>query len=290
MAGHSVRSVIPKFCLPALLISALALLPGCAAKRVVMTPAPNATLASLPNAAEGRNAGVLIVVQADAWDGHPRSLDTKVTPLSVTITNNSNHPLAIRYKNFVLSGQNNKEYAAIPPYNIRGSVYAEAAPAKARYQPAAYVQSEDAGAAGSAHQNKAQQNPPAESNRAAPRHRGPFPRSRVIITPGFGWSGFYLAPWWGYAYPGLGWWPYAWSPDWGYYHTYYQHQLPTRSMLQKAIPEGVIAEGGSVNGFIYFQKPDSSKSQTLDFQATLVDANTHQTFGNISIPFVERPR
>jgi hypothetical protein len=115
-----------------------------------------------------------------------------------------------------------------------------------------------------------------------------------VLEPDFDSDDYYIAPWWGYAYPGLGFWPYAWGPpDWTYYDQYYpylrQIHLPTRSMLRKAIPEGVVANGGRISGFLYFQKPDHKRtSDTITFDATLVDAQTGQTFGQLAVPFEER--
>jgi hypothetical protein len=69
-----------------------------------------------------------------------------------------------------------------------------------------------------------------------------------------------------------------------------QVHLPTRSMLRKAIPEGVLANSASISGFLYFQKPGgTSKPQMISYQANLVDANTGQQFGTISIPFEQQP-
>lgn len=110
----------------------------------------------------------------------------------------------------------------------------------------------------------------------------------MIIAPGFAYDHFYYAPYWGYGYDGLGPWPYAWGPDLGYYHMYYPYMerihLPTHSMLTKAIPEGVIAPGGYVQGFLYFKKVDP-ELKNVEFVARLQHAQDGQQFGQINIPF-----
>lgn len=185
---------------------------GCAAKRVVLVPAPNAIIATGPDSAEASSNGVQMVVQADAWNGRPRDLDTKVTPLKVTIQNHSGNPLAIRYKAFVLlSSLNDQHYAAIPPFDIRGTEYVSQLKTGPQLLPA-YVE------------QQAKPHPALVSTSSEPPRPNPLPRrTRVIITPEFGWDHFYVAPWWGCAYPGIGFWGSPWAPDWGYYGLYYPY-------------------------------------------------------------------
>jgi hypothetical protein len=55
-------------------------------------------------------------------------------------------------------------------------------------------------------------------------------------------------------------------------------------MVRRATPEGVVADGGKVAGFVYFQKMKRG-STTLTLRADLVDAATKQSFGQVEIPF-----
>lgn len=93
---------------------------GCSSKRVVLVPAPDAVLAGQPNSAEGTNQGISLLLQADAWDGYPRSLEGALIPLKVTIRNRSAHDVAIRYDDFCLIAANDQRYTDIPPEHIRG--------------------------------------------------------------------------------------------------------------------------------------------------------------------------
>jgi len=111
---------------------------GCTAKRAVVVPAPNATLASVPNSAQGSDNGVTVVLQANAWDDFPQTLDRDLIPLRVTIRNQSGHPLAVRYDNFVLIATDNRRYSDIPPYQIKGNTYERLSPYWA-YSDAYYI-------------------------------------------------------------------------------------------------------------------------------------------------------
>jgi hypothetical protein len=55
-------------------------------------------------------------------------------------------------------------------------------------------------------------------------------------------------------------------------------------MLRNGIPEGVIAPGGYVDGFLYFARVNPDLSQ-VEFVATLQAAKTGKDFGTIRIPF-----
>jgi hypothetical protein len=96
---------------------------GCAAKRVVLVPAANATLAPQPNSAQGSSQGVSIQLRANAWDDDPKTLGQDLVPVEIAIQNNSGRPLAIRYEDFALIGANNHRYSDIPPYQIAGDSY-----------------------------------------------------------------------------------------------------------------------------------------------------------------------
>lgn len=112
----------------------------------------------------------------------------------------------------------------------------------------------------------------------------------VTVHPRFTHSRFYLAPWYVRHYPGLPHWAHPWTYSPVYYDTYYPRwtvRLPTRDMLEMAIPEGVIEAGGSVSGFLYFPDLDSRVRQ-VDFQAQLIQGRDGQRMGALQLPFVVR--
>lgn len=93
---------------------------GCSAKRIVLVPAPDAKLAAEPNSAQASDEGVSVLMQANAWDGYPRTLERDLIPIKVTIRNTGGHDVAIRYEDFALVTANNHHYSDIPPDQIRG--------------------------------------------------------------------------------------------------------------------------------------------------------------------------
>lgn len=64
---------------------------------------------------------VKMTIDADAWTGDEAVLQ-EVTPVQVTITNNSDSPLAVRYQNFALVSSEGEQFAALPPFQVEGSV------------------------------------------------------------------------------------------------------------------------------------------------------------------------
>jgi hypothetical protein len=99
----------------------LVLISGCTTTPE-LSPAPSANEAqSLEAAAVSTVEGVHIVARADAWTGRPE-IKEEVTPLRVTIENNSTQPLRIRYSEFALVSPTGKRYAALPPFAIEGAV------------------------------------------------------------------------------------------------------------------------------------------------------------------------
>lgn len=95
---------------------------GCAATPELV-PGPGAQPAP-PGPGKGAVAmvhGVRVIARSDAWSGFPPNLD-KVTPILVTIENDGTVPIRIRYNEFSLvAPTTGTSYAAIPPFNIRGT-------------------------------------------------------------------------------------------------------------------------------------------------------------------------
>jgi hypothetical protein len=92
-------------------------------------------------------------------------------------------------------------------------------------------------------------------------------------------------------YPGFAPWPYgAWAYDPLYYDRWYgswPRTLPTQDMIEQALPEGAVAEGGSISGYVYFQMPEGREPQ-VTFEMTLVDAQNGEAFGTVRIPFAQK--
>ncbi|ROO29802.1 hypothetical protein [Salinisphaera japonica] len=116
--------------------------------------------------------------------------------------------------------------------------------------------------------------------------------ANVVGSPGFTSSGFAVAPYYSSSYPGMNAYSTAYGYDSGYYNNYtrrwadYNVKLPTPYMREVAIPDGVIEPGGMIEGFLYFEKVPTDKIAGVDFRATLVNAESGNRFGQISVPFI----
>lgn len=204
-----------------------------------LSPAPGADrVAGHEDAAVREVAGVRTVVQADAWTGTPAILP-ELTPLQISIENNSGRPLRIQYHQFALVAPSGRRYAALPPYKIEGTAVTSA----------------------------------------------------PLMAPVFPYRNFSFAPYYNPGALGLTGWPgpFPYDPVYAsHYYGLWQTPLPTEDMLEKALPEGVLAEDGYLrSGFLYFEAVDEDLSR-VDFTFELVDATSGERFGTIRIPFSVR--
>ncbi len=105
-----------------LLLFAVLLILSCATN-IKIVPGPGAQNSEvLEGAVYAEAAGVSILVEAQAWTGRPDILD-KITPLRLTLQNNSGRLLLIRYSEFSITGLSSQNiYAALPPYEITGTL------------------------------------------------------------------------------------------------------------------------------------------------------------------------
>ncbi|MFN0063934.1 MAG: hypothetical protein ACKVPX_15615 [Myxococcaceae bacterium] len=220
-----------------------------------LSPLPAAQRAQTISSAMVEAADVRVTVDGRAWDGEPYDLGDVLLPLLVTVENNSQRPVRIRYPEFALVGQTGFRYTSIPPLQADGQVRGMLLPEGGQVMPA--------------------------------MHR----RGGWVVRPRFGYRNFFIAPWYRNYYPGFGaWWggPFAWDPY--FYPRAYSAwplPLPTRDMMERAMPEGVVAPGGRVSGFVYF--PTVRRERWVNFEFKMVDAEQNeQTLGTITIPLEVR--
>jgi hypothetical protein len=115
------------------------------------------------------------------------------------------------------------------------------------------------------------------------------PGYRPIARPGFRGTGFGVAPLYSPMYPGY---PVAADP-FPYDPTYYGHygrawetvELPTDAMLERALPEGSLEPGGSLEGYLYFEKVEPDVSR-VRFRMDLLNAGQGKELGTVEIPFL----
>ncbi len=107
--------------------------------------------------------------------------------------------------------------------------------------------------------------------------------------------GFYVAPFYSPYYPFLDRYddPFFYDPF--YYDYYYPRwrdigpNLPTKEMIDEALPDGALSNGKSVSGFLYFKRVSGSK--VYRFRMDLVEIKTGARFGEISIPLtIKKPK
>lgn len=123
---------------------------------------------------------------------------------------------------------------------------------------------------------------------------GEAEQKRLIPDPSplepawYGERYFVYDPFARYYYGGVGTYadPYIWSDaDWAYYDAFWQdRQLPTPAMLARALPPGVVEPGGSVEGWLYFEKVDP-EAEGVHFRARIVNAQTGRPLGVARMPF-----
>lgn len=105
-----------------LILLTVAAAPGCA---TTLTPAAGATrVAGVGLAARAEQAGVEVIAAAGAWRGVPPDLDGELTPMLVTLTNTSQRRIEVRYEYFVLLTPGGTGFAALPPFQVTGMIYA----------------------------------------------------------------------------------------------------------------------------------------------------------------------
>lgn len=215
------------------LLPVLLLLTAGCVHRPVLLPAPGAMSADNERAAVAEEAGVKAVV-VGRWSGYPSNLSDILTPVRVTLTNKSGHPVRLRYQEFGLTAPTGVRTAALPPFSVQ--------------RPA-----------------------------------------RMAIAPTYPYVGLWLAPPYAPFYPGIRRWhgPFAWNP--GFYaqgYTYWEPSLPTRDMLLRALPEGVLAEGGEITGYLYFPRLSADQGTQVTFVFDLVHAESEAELGTVSVPLI----
>lgn len=107
---------------PALPLLSLLAFVLCACSATSLSPAPGvATKAGTADVAVSEIDGVSVSVQANAWQGDP-TVRARVEPIRVTIENNSDMPIRVRYSDFALIGAGGRVYAALPPFRVEGQI------------------------------------------------------------------------------------------------------------------------------------------------------------------------
>jgi hypothetical protein len=107
------------------------------------------------------------------------------------------------------------------------------------------------------------------------------------IEPVYAASNFFVAPRLHDVYPTLAAWSQPLDRDGDTSAERYQlwgRDLPTRAIRRMGIPEGVLADGGEISGFLYFENATRRESR-LTFRADIDGAQSGDRLTKIELPF-----
>ena len=110
------------------------------------------------------------------------------------------------------------------------------------------------------------------------------------VHPVYAASKFFLAPRLHGVYPSLETWSAPLARDDDFYARQvarWDQDLPSHPMRRMALPEGVLADGGEISGFLYFENA-TRKERRVTFQADLDAPPQGDQVAEIEIPFVVR--
>lgn len=263
---------------------------------VVAFSAFGAGCASIPHVAPAGGApqavaavaGVSLIVVDKEWDASPDDLGEYVTPVPVELYNAGPAEVRVSFLDFALVDEANFRYKALNPF-VAASASGEAdhpAPTE-RTAAAPYPEEENPRPVLLAGRGAVRVAPP-RPGPMAPRVYGPRVYMRpppVVVRPGFpapgpvrlgwragfgygGWVGYrpypYYRPWLGPGFslywtdpflypPGYATWVVGWGPAW-----YPRSPTVPQDVVNLGLPEGVLAAGGHVAGYLYFQRTQPS--------------------------------
>jgi hypothetical protein len=106
------------------------------------------------------------------------------------------------------------------------------------------------------------------------------------IEPMYASTRFFVSARFHDAYQTLDAWPEPLGRDEGLYEEEYRHwgaKHPPFEAVRMSLPEGVLADGGVVSGFLYFETPRHEDKVT--FEAELDAINGRDTIAEVRIPF-----
>lgn len=115
---------------------------------------------------------------------------------------------------------------------------------------------------------------------------------KVVVKTEIDHDNFYLYPLYTRVYNDIPVTDFNYFEDPGYYEKYYaewrETGMPTDGMKNLALPEGILDKGGSLSGFIYFQKVDPDL-KTVTLNMSITNAENNEVLGSIKLPFWVMP-
>jgi len=107
------------------------------------------------------------------------------------------------------------------------------------------------------------------------------------VRPIFASASFYVAQRYGDIYPSLPPWSRSLPRDARFSEQQYRRwpdDLPTREMQRLGLPEGVLADGGEISGYLFFEDATRREGR-LTFSAALDDGDGGGSVAELEIPF-----
>jgi hypothetical protein len=230
--------------------------------------------------AMGSSGSITVTAFAEQWSADPDDLADYLTPIAVELYNAGPYEVRVSFADFALRDERGFRFAAINPFI-----------------PAALGRLE-------------LERGPLLAARGGFGGRGGFGShaarggGRIVVGPpsgrrwggyghigwGGGWSGYHIAGGLrGYYGPGFGYWygPGSYPPFYGQWvwwwgPAYYPSPRPSADVLSFALPEGVLAPGGRVNGYLYFQKA-TDHARVLDLSWEAHEARSGGVVGSAAV-------
>jgi hypothetical protein len=234
---------------------------------------------------------VLTAFQSE-WNGSPDDLTEYITPVAVELYNNSPYEVRVSYGDFSLTDQRGFRYAAINPFVPASQLSELEKPVLLAGRGGASMGSAGRGG-GFSHGGGRGSWSSGGGGRGVVVGPPLGRRSYGYVGGGRGWNGYSvyggLRGW----YPGWPIWrdPWLWGASrwvmfWG---PGYYPDRPSRDVIDQALPEGVLAPGGRVNGYLYFQKAtDRSRNLGLTWEAH--DPRSNSVIGLAAVGLEVRER
>lgn len=116
----------------------------------------------------------------------------------------------------------------------------------------------------------------------------PPQNGRDTITPIYAASKFFIAKRLGDVYRCCEVWPEPLPRDDALYDKQYRawrDHPPTRQMKRESMPEGVLANGGVITGYLYFDNVAGGRETVAMFEAKLKDGEAGQLVADLTMPF-----
>ena len=258
-------------------------MPACAPQLyVVPRGGAGVAVAQAPMGISLRSAGEL-------WMFDPADLNDFVTPVAVELRNESNVEVRVAYSDFALKDSEGRRYAAINPFSPPGGAELSSLLLDQ------FAVAGRGGGGGGMRGGGGFRGGYRASGGAGYRggYRGGYVGGGAVIGPppswrAGQWNGYHVAPGLrGYYGAGLPYWGNGWrSPFygpwvWGWSAGLYPGMTmgPSYDVLAQALPEGVLAPGAHVRGFLYFQHATAPGRQ-LDLGWEMRGARNDEPLGS----------